>query len=273
MCDVCQKIKPDRRGKAGHLHPLRIPLLPFDMVTLDLITGLLCSEECDAVLVVIDKLTKFATYLPTSGTMNQQEFAKLFMTKIARRYGLPVGMVADRDPHWAKSFWRSMADELGLELLLSTAHHPQTDGQSEQAIQHLAISLRVFVTGNRSSWAKWIPELEFTYNSTPLSSVGQSPFFLLHRYHPQSPATHFDPLPRGVLRLAHNADANVFINEMNAIRDSARDALALAQSRQAKHYNQGRRLEEFEEGDEMLVNPHSLELVDVKGVGRKLVQR
>ena len=65
--DVCQKIKPDRRGKAGHLHPLRIPLLPFDVVTLDLITGLLCSEECDAVLVVINKLTKFATYLPYKG--------------------------------------------------------------------------------------------------------------------------------------------------------------------------------------------------------------
>ena len=164
------------------------------MVTLDLTTGLPHSEECDAVLIVIDKLTKFATYLPTLGTMNQQEFAKLFMTKITRCYGLPVGMVADRDPCWAKSFWHSMADELGLELLLSTSHHPQMDGQSERAIQHLAISLRAFIAGNQSLWAKWIPELEFTYNSTPLSSVGQSPFFLLHEYHPQSPVTHFDPL-------------------------------------------------------------------------------
>jgi hypothetical protein len=182
-------------------------------------------------------------------------------------------MVADRDPCWAKSFWCSVADELGLELLLSTSHHPQTDGQSECAIQHLAISLQAFVAGNRKSWAKWIPELEFAYNSTPLSSVGQSPFFLLHRYHPWSPATHIDPLPRGVQRLAHNADANVFINEMNAIRDSTQDALAVAQSKQAKLYNQGRHLEEFEEGDEVLVNPHSLELVNIRGVGWKLVQQ
>jgi hypothetical protein len=87
-----------RRGKVGHLHPLRIPLLPFDIVTLDLITGLPQSENCDAVLLIINKLTKFTTYLPTSGSLNQQEFAKLFMTKIARRYGLPTGMVADRDP-------------------------------------------------------------------------------------------------------------------------------------------------------------------------------
>jgi hypothetical protein len=263
MCDVCQKIKPDRRGKVGHLHPLHIPLLPFDIVKLDLITGLPRSESYNAVLVVIDKLTKFATYLPTSCTLNQQEFARLFVNKVARRYGLPLGMVADRDPCWAKSFWCSVVDELGLELLLLTSHHLQTDGQSECAIQHLAISLQAFIAGNQKSWAKWIPELEFAYNSTPLSSVGQSPFFLLHGYHPRSLATHIDPLPRGVQHLAHNADTNVFINEMNAIRDSTQDALAVAQSKQAKHYNQGRRLEEFEEGDKVLVNPHSLELVDI----------
>ena len=76
-----------------------------------------------------------------------------------------------------------------------------------------------------------------------------------------------------MLCLAHNADANIFINKMNAIRDSMRDVLALAQLRQAKHYNQGCHSEEFEEGDEVLVNPHSLELVDVKGAGHRLVQR
>jgi hypothetical protein len=190
---VCQKIKPNRRGKVGHLHPLCIPLLPFNVVTLDLITGLPCSENYDAVLVVIDKLTKFATYLPTSGTLNQQEFAKLFINKVAQWYGLPMGMVADRDPCWAKSFSHSVADKLGLKLLLSTSHHPQTDGQSECAIQHLSISLQAFVASNQSSWAKWILELEFAYNSTPLSSVGQSLFFLLHGYHPWSPVTHMDP--------------------------------------------------------------------------------
>jgi hypothetical protein len=77
-----------------------------------------------------------------------------------------------------------------------------------------------------------------------------------------------DPLPGGIQHLAHNANVNIFINEMN----TTWDALAVAQLKQAKHYNQGRCLEEFEEGDEVLVNPHSLELVDVQGVGQKLVQ-
>jgi hypothetical protein len=73
--------------------------------------------------------------------------------------------------------------------------------------------------------------------------------------------------------LAHKADANIFINKMNTVRDSAQDTLAVAQSKQAKHYNQGRWLEEFKEGNEVLINPHSLELVDVQGAGQKLVQQ
>jgi len=272
-CDVCQKTKPDRRGKAGILHPLQIPLLPFDIVTLDLITGLPSLSGHDAVMVVVDKLMKFVSYIPTQSTMDQKEFAKLFVTNVARCYGIPLGMVADRDPHWAKSFWESVASELNLDLMLSTSHHPQMDGQSERAIQQLAISLRAFVASNQKSWAHWLPELAFAYNSTPLQSVGQSPFFLLHGYHPRSPVTALDPVPRGIGRLAHNVDANQFIREMTAARDSARDALALAQSKQAEQFNKGRQVEEFEEGDEVLVNPHSLELVDIKGVGQKLLQR
>src|SRR3984885_10260061 len=102
----------------------------------------------------------------TVETLNQEGFAKLFIKHIVHRFGLPRGMVADRDPRWAKTFWASVAAELKLDLLLTTSHHPQTDGQSERAIQQLVIGLRAFVRTNRASWAKWISELNFAYNST-----------------------------------------------------------------------------------------------------------
>jgi hypothetical protein len=110
-------------------------------MTLDLITSLPLSDDFDAVMVIVDKLTKFALYIPTSGTMNQRDFVKLFVMRVARRYGMLVGMVTDRDPRWAQTFWESVANGLGLELMLSTLHHPQTDGQSERVIQHLTICL------------------------------------------------------------------------------------------------------------------------------------
>ena len=195
------------------------------------------------------------------------------MKHVVHRFGLPRGMVANRDPCWAKTFWASVAAELGLELLLSTSHHPQTDGQSERAIQHLVIGLRAFVKANCSSWAKWLSKLSFAYNSTPLPAVGESPFYLLHGFIPWFPSTAVIPHTKGIPQLAHNVDANAFIREITAVRQSARDALAVAQAKQAEAFNKGRQVEEFQEGDEVLVNPHSLELIEVQGQGCKLVQR
>ena len=106
-CNVCQKVKPDCRPKTGMLRPLPIPLMPFEVITLDLVAGLPKSEGSDAVLVVMDKLTKYVSYIPTIETLNQEGFAKLFVKHIVHRFGLPRGMVADRDPCWAKTFWAS----------------------------------------------------------------------------------------------------------------------------------------------------------------------
>ena len=257
------------------LRPLPIPLMPFEVITLDLVAGLPKSEGSDVVLVVMDKLMKYVSYIPTTETLNQEGFAKLFVKHIVHCFGLPRGMVADRDPHWAKTFWASVAAELGLELLLSTSHHLHTDSQSERAIQHLVIGLRAFVKVNRSLWAKWlmISKLSFTYNSTPLPAMGESPFYLLHGFIPWSLSMAIIPHAKGIQRLAHNIDANAFIWEITAVCQSARDALAVAQAKQAEAFNKGWRIEEFQEGDEVLVNPHSLELVEVQGQECKLVQR
>ena len=273
-CDVCQKTKPDNRGPNGKLLPHAIPLLPYDVVSLDLITGLPKSEGYDAVLVIVDKLTKFVSYVPTFSSLKQEGFAKLFVEEVAYKRGIPLKMIADRDARWAKAFWAAVAKHLGLDLLLSTSHHPQTDGQTEKANDTLEVALRAYTAGNRNSWAKWLPPLAFAYNTMPHSSTGYSPFFLLHGYNPRTPATFVDPVERGISRPeAQDKEAIAFVEELEVHRRRARDALARAQSRQASAYNKGRRTDELEEGDEVLVNPHSLELVDVKGTGRKLVQR
>jgi hypothetical protein len=89
MCDICQKTKPDKCGPVGKLHPHAIPLLPFEVVMLDLITGLLKLEGHDAVLVIVDKLTKFVQYIPTSLNLKQDGFTKLFIQNVVLKYGLP----------------------------------------------------------------------------------------------------------------------------------------------------------------------------------------
>ena len=180
-------------------------------------------------------------------------------------------MIADRDAHWAKSFWASIVGHLKLGVLLSTLHHPQHDGQMECQNQTLEIALRAYVAGAKATWVKWLPALAFAYNSTPNSSMGYSPFFLLYGFEPRSPAN-FSRDSRSVPRPLNNRSAQEFVQELEVHRALARDSLARAVSKQARAHDQNCRSEEYEVGDEVLLNPHSLGLVDVKGTGRKLLQ-
>src|SRR5260370_22973986 len=149
-CNVCQKIKPDLSGKKGLLRPHRVPQLPWDVVSLDLITGLPQSQELDAILVIVDKLTKYTLYIPTVTTLSQEGFASLFLQYVVQRFGLLLDMISHRDAHCAKSFWASIAEHLHLQVLLSTSHHPQHNGQMEHQNQTLEIALGAYVAGSKA---------------------------------------------------------------------------------------------------------------------------
>src|SRR5260370_21287486 len=142
-------------------------------------------------------------------------------------------MIADKDACWAKSFWASIADHLHLQVLLSTSHHPQHDGQTEHQNQTLEIALHAYIAGSKADWAKWLPSLAFTYNSTPQSSMGCTPFFLLYGHEPRSPASVSLEDSRQVLRPLYNRSAQDFVQELEVPQALARDSLAKATSRQA----------------------------------------
>jgi len=132
-CDICQKIKEDRRGKMGGLRPAHVPARPFATISMDLITGLPKSgrEGYDAVLVFVDKLTRFGLFIPTFTNLTQEGFAKHFVDYVVNKHGMPERIIADRDRRWATAFWKSVVLQYGSLMALSSAHHPQTDGQTE----------------------------------------------------------------------------------------------------------------------------------------------
>lgn len=276
-CDVCQKVKTDHRAKQGALRPAHIPARPFATVSLDLITGLPESgkEKFTAILVVVDKFTKYARIMPTHDTLKQEGFAKMFVDNIANVYGLPERIIADRDRRWATDFWKSVMSYYGSSMALSSAHHPQTDGQTENLNSTLETMLRAYVAQDRSSWSEWLSEMQRAYNSSVHSSTTYRPDFLLMGYKPGTGAGMLIPFKDGVERpFLPSQKGENFLLDIEAHRAFARDALVQAQERQAKAYNKHRRPAiELKEGDWALVNPHSLELVDVKGTGRKLIQR
>ena len=245
---------------------------------MDFIPELPASNGYDNILVIVDKLTKYGMFIPCKTTINEQETAKLFFDHVVCEYGIPRQIITDRDTRWRGDFWKELCRLMGAERALTTAHHPQADGQSEVLNQGLEIALRAYVGPSRDDWAYWLPALSLSYNSTPHSSSGQTPAYLLRGYTPTTTSSFLrDPDADAGLRLdadiLHPGTADL-AERFLAARSEARDAMLLSQAYQQRAYNKGRLIQEFNEGDLVVLNVDSLELMRMeKGRGRKLLMK
>jgi len=270
-CDPCQKIKHDRGSGTGFLHPLEIPTYPFDHLSLDFITGLPSSNDKDAILVVVDKFTKYAHFIATTADVTAEESASLLFKCVIKFFGMPSRIIGDRDPRWTSAVWSSLALLFGTRLALSTSKHPQMDGQTEVMNQHLETMLRAYVHHDRTDWSKWLDVLQFAYNNSTHSSHKSKPAELLLGYKPRSPLDFLKE--QGLTVSKGQPNLRVRLMELAAHRDAARDAIKRSTDRQAFQYDKRRKAPLLETGDEVLINPHALELIEAKGKGRKLIQR
>ncbi|HEX9613546.1 MAG TPA: reverse transcriptase domain-containing protein [Candidatus Bathyarchaeia archaeon] len=270
-CDPCQKIKHDRGSGVGYLQPLEIPTNPYDHLTLDFITGLPLSHNKDAILVVVDKLTKYAHFIATTAEVTAEESAILLFKRVIKFFGMPSRIIGDRDPRWTSAVWKSLALLFGTRLALSTSKHPQTDGQTEVMNQHLETMLRAYVQKDQADWSEWLDILQFAYNNATHSAHKSKPAELLLGYKPRSPLDFLKEHGLTVLEGQHSLRSRLM--DLVAHREAARDAIQRSADRQAFQYDKGRRAPQLDLGDEVLINPHALELIETKGKGRKLIQR
>jgi hypothetical protein len=230
---------------------------------------MLCGKN--AILVVVDKLTKYAHFVATRVEATALEVADLLFKRIVKQFGLPTRIIGDRDPRWTSSVWKALAETFGTRLALSTSKHPQTDGQTEVMNQHLETMLRAYISSDQKDWAYWLDVLQFAYNNATHSSHHTTPAQLLMGYKPRSP---LDYLKENGLEASRNQpDVRKRVLELDAHRKAARDALRNNSDRQAFQFDKGRRSIKINVGDEVLINPHSLELINEKGSSRKLMQR
>lgn len=231
-CDICQKIKVDHSRKMGALRPAHIPLRPFATVSLDLITGLLPSGDSNftTILVIVDKLMKFAIIVPTHNKLDREGFAKIFIERVANIFGLPDRIISDRDKQWATDFWKSVIARYSGVLALSSSHHPQTDGQTEILNATIEQMLQAYVANNRKDWSDWLSVLAFAYNLLIHSSTSHSPNLLLLGYNPRLSSNaitnKLDPSSRPFLPSQKAEEFVAIIEEKQSL---ARDVLVLAQ--------------------------------------------
>ena len=149
---MCQQVKAEHHKPTGLLQPLEVVEWKWENVTMDFVTHLpQTPQRHDAVWVIVDRLTKSAYFLVVRMTFILEEFCRLYIREIVRLHEVPVFIVSDRDLRFMAHFWKSFQKAMGTRLTLSSAFHPQTDGQSERTIQILEDMLRACILDHKGS--------------------------------------------------------------------------------------------------------------------------
>ncbi|GMJ07744.1 hypothetical protein HRI_004443600 [Hibiscus trionum] len=183
-CDVCQRVKVEHLPKPGLLQSIPIPQEAWEVITMDFIEGLPQSKKANCILVIIDKFTKYAYFLPLFHPYTAMEVARMYLDQVYKLHGQPKVAISDRDRTFTSHFWREFMLQLGTTTLFSTTYHPKTDGQSERLNQCLEHYLRSMCFLKPSTWANWLSQAEWWYNTTYHTSLGTTPFEALYGYKP-----------------------------------------------------------------------------------------
>jgi hypothetical protein len=256
-CDDCQRNKPHQRQPAGLLQPLPIPKGRWEDIAMDYIVQLpRTARGHDAILVVVDRLTKRAHFISTRTNVTAMETAQLFVDNVFRLHGLPRTIVTDRDTRFVGNFWRSLFSLLDVKLTPSTSFHPQTDGQTERTNRILEQVLRNYVNQRQDNWDLCLAPAEFAYNNAVQTSTKMSPFFCDLGRHPLVADALLLPYQFHE-RTAVDSTAK-FLEKMNSVLQDAREEIREAQERQERYANEKRRDETFQVGDQVYLSTNNL---------------
>ena len=170
-CPSCQQLKPRNSFKPGLLQSLPVPERIWTDLTMDFIVGLPEVRGFDSIYVVVDRLSKYAHFIPCSSSITADGVAKLFLNHIWKLHGFPRSIITDRDPKFVSAFWRAFMTRLNIEHNMTTANHPEADGQTERTNRTLVQYLRLYAQQNPSAWLDFLPCAEWVYNNTVHSSI------------------------------------------------------------------------------------------------------
>ncbi|SOV04618.1 uncharacterized protein UDID_17154 [Ustilago sp. UG-2017a] len=206
-CETCRRIKAARHKPYGHLKSLPVPPHPWSSISMDLIEQLPPSSGFTAILVVVDRLTKMATFVPTTNTLDAPELAKLFLCHVYSKHGLPTSIVSDRGSEFTSHFWCSLSALLGIGNHFSSAYHPHD----------------------------LLPLAEFSYNNAEHASTQLTPFFANYRYHPRFSFDNTDPASPALFPTARS-----YADQLKQLHEYVRGELVKANSQSAEQFDKHR---------------------------------
>ncbi|WVZ23326.1 hypothetical protein V8G54_001870 [Vigna mungo] len=255
-CAVCQQNKYQTLNPGGLLQPLPIPTHTWSDISMDFIGGLPKTQGVDTILVVVDRLTKYAHFIAIAHPYTAKDIAEIFIKDIVKLHGVFIS-----------HFWTELFKMAGTKLKFSSAYHPQTDGQTEVVNRCLETYLRCLTGAKPKQWPKWLSWAEFWYNTNYNSSTKMTPFKALYGREPPV-------LIRGDMIQSSVEEVNRLMADRNHMLDELKEHLVMAQNRMCKQANKHRREVEFQVGDAVYlkIQPYKLKSL-AKKVNQKLSPR
>jgi hypothetical protein len=223
-----------------------VPSAVWSDIGLDFVEALPKVQGKSVILTVVDRFSKYAHFIPLAHPYSAESVAQAFFAEIVRLHGMPQSMVSDRDPVFTSKFWQEMMRLMGAKLHMTTAFHPQSDGQTEAANRVITMYLRCFTGDRPRQWLRWLPWAEFVYNTAYQSSLRDTPFRVVYGREPPSIRS-YEP---GETRVAAVAKT---MAERDEFLQDVRYRLQQAQTTQKRHYDKQHRAVSYKLGDWVLL--------------------
>jgi hypothetical protein len=240
-CVTCQRYKSEHLHPAGLLLPLPVPTTVWADIGMDFIEALPRVNGKFVILTVVDRFSKYCHFIPLAHPYSAESVAQVF-SEVVRLHGVPQSIVSDRDPVFTSIFWKELMRLTGTKLHMTSAFHPQSDGQTENANKVIVMYLRCLTGDRPRQWLCWLPWAEYVFNTALQSALKETPFKIVYGRDPPSIRS-YEPGDTRVAALAQT------MAERDELLADVRLRLEQAQALYKRHYDKHHRAVTFSVGD------------------------
>lgn len=241
-CPTCQRSKHENCKYPGLLEPIPMADMAWQHISMDFVEALPKSQGKDVILVVVDRFTKFAHFIPLSHPYTVQSVAQAFVDHVLKLHGPPTMIISDRDRIFTSDMWKQIFSALQVKLRYNSAHHPQTDGQTERVNQCLETYLRCMTFSEPKKWMNWLSMAEFWYNTTFHTALNITPFHALYGFPPPI-------ISQWAILGTEHPEAADFLKTKQEMLKQLKYNLAQAQARMKKYADMNRSERTLEVGN------------------------